>query len=267
MDELRRIKPLVCYNMIFDPDANFKMILLRGMIYDPDNVRKVLQMIRGCGGRIRLMPPSNPLGRMVDMAFTFECPDGIEEVIARRIEELGICREVEIIGLLDRRIVISPFFPIICNGRRAVIMPEILYGNLFEGMRTKFKPALTQVFIYQLGVQVGASLAELLKDILERYKDDPIYTLRGLFHFGRAFGYNVLDRVEILDDKIVLEVLDGWEAKALKKRYASPQCHLTRGLIEGFLKKAIGGEWDVEETECVAMGSETCKFIVRKKTK
>ena len=251
--------------MIFDPDANFKMILLRDMIYDPDNVGKVLRVIRGCGGRLRLMPPSNPLGRMVDMAFIFECPDGVEEVIARRIEELGICREVEIIESLDRKVAIIPFFPIICNGRRAIIMPEILYANLFEGMRTRFKPALTQIFLYQLGIQVGASLAELLKDILERYRDDPINALRMLFHFGRAFGYNILDRFKILDDKIVLEVSDGWEAKALKKRYTSPQCHLTRGLIEGFLKKVTGGEWDVEEVECVAMGSESCKFIVRKK--
>jgi len=251
--------------MIFDPNANFKMILLRDMIYEPDNVRKVLQVIRGCGGRPRLMPPSNPLGRIVDMAFIFECPEGVEEVIARKIEELGICKEVQIIEPLDRRVAINLFFPIICNGRRAVIMPEILYGNLFEEMRMRFKPALTQIFLYQLGVQAGASLAELLKDILERYKDDPINALRVLFHYGRAFGYNVLDRFEILDDKIVLEVLDGWEAKALKKRYTSPQCHLTRGLIEGFLKKVIGGEWDVEEKECVAMGSETCKFIVRKK--
>jgi len=251
--------------MIFDPDADFKMILLRDMIYDPDNVGKVLRVIRGCGGRLRLMPPSNPLGRMVDMAFIFECPDGVEEVIARRIEELGICREVEIVGLLDRRVAISPFFPIICNGRRAVIMPEILYGNLFEGMRTRFKPALTEIFLYQLGVQAGASLAELLKDALEGCRDDPINALRMLFHFGRAFGYNILDRFKILDDKIVLEVSDGWEAKALKKRYTSPQCHLTRGLIEGFLKKVTGGEWDVEEVECVAMGSENCKFIVKKK--
>ena len=113
---------------------------------------------------------------------------------------------------------------------------------------------------------MGASLAELLKDILERYRDDPINALRILFHFGRAFGYNVLDRLEILDDKIVLEVLDGWEAKALKKRYSSPQCHLTRGLIEGFLSKVIGGEWNVEETECVAMGFERCKFVIIRKT-
>jgi len=267
VDELRRVKPLICYNMIFDPDANFKTILLRDLIYSTENVERILRVIRSCGGKLRLMPPSNPLGQMVDMAFVFECPNGVEEVIGRKIEELGVCGEVQIIKPLDRRVAINLFFPIICNGRRAVITPDILYGNLFEEMRMRFKPALTQIFLYQLGVQAGASLAELLKDILERYKDDPINALRVLFHYGRAFGYNVMDRFEILDDKIVLEVLDGWEAKALKKRYTSPQCHLTRGLIEGFLKKVIGGEWDVEETECVAMGSETCKFIVRKKTK
>jgi len=268
VDELRRVKPLICYNMIFDRNANFKTILLRDLIYNPDNVKRVLQVIRSCGGRLRLMPPSNPLGQVVDMAFILECPDGVEEVIARKIEELGVCREVEIIESLDRRVAISPFFPIICSGRRAIIMPEILYANLFEGMRTRFKPALTQIFLYQLGVQAGASLAELLKDLLERYRDDPINALRILFHFGRAFGYNILGRIKILNEReIVLEVLDGWEAKALKKRYSSPQCHLTRGLIEGFLSKVIGGEWNVEEKECVAMGSECCKFVILRKTR
>jgi len=267
VDELRSVKPLICYNMIFDPNANFKTILLKDLIYNPDNVERILRVIRSCGGRLRLMPPSNPLGQVVDMAFILECPDGVEEVIARKIEELGVCREVEIIESLDRRIAISPFFPIISSGRRTIIMPEILYANLFEGMRTRFKPALTQIFLYQLGIQVGASLAELLKDILERYRDDPINALRILFHFGRAFGYNVLERLKILDDKIVLEVLDGWEAKALKKRYTSPQCHLTRGLIEGFLNRVTGRKWDVEEMECMAMGFERCKFVVWRKTK
>ena len=267
MEDLERIKPLICYNMIFDPDANFKTILLRDLIYTSDNVEKILRVVKSCGGKLRLMPPSNPLGQMVDMVVIFECPNGVEEIIGRKIEELGVCREVQIIESLDRRVAISPFFPIICSGRRTIIMPEILYANLFEGMRSRFKPALTQIFLYQLGIQVGASLAELLKDILERYRDDPINALRILFHFGRAFGYNVLDRLEILDDKIVLEVLDGWEAKALKKRYTSPQCHLTRGLIEGFLNKATGRKWDVEEMECIAMGFECCKFVVWRKTK
>jgi len=95
VDELRRTKPLICYNMIFDPDADFEMILLRDMIYDPDNVGKVLRVIRGCGGRHRLMPPSNPLGRMVDMAFIFECPDGVEEASPegwRSLEYVGRLR-------------------------------------------------------------------------------------------------------------------------------------------------------------------------------
>ena len=129
MDELRRVKPLICYNMIFDQNANFKTILLRDLIYNPENVERVLRVIRSCGGRLRLASPSNPLGQTIDMAFILECPNGVEEVVARKIEELGICREVEIIELLDRRVAISPFFPIICNGRRAIIMPCLLYTS------------------------------------------------------------------------------------------------------------------------------------------
>ena len=266
VEDLERIKPLICYNMIFDPDANFKTILLRDLIYTPDNVEKILRVVKSCGGKLRLMPPSNPLGQMVDMAVIFECPNGVEEIIGRKIEELGVCREVQIIKSLDRRVAINPFFPIICNGRRAVIMPEILYGSLFEGMRTRFKPALTQIFLYQLGIRAGAELAQLLMGILKDYRDDIVNALRILFHFGRAFGYNILGNMKILDEReIILEVIDGWEAKALKKRYTSPQCHLTRGLIEGFLSKVIGGEWNVEEMECAAMGFERCKFIIRRK--
>ena len=91
MDDLKRVRPLICYNMIFDPDANFKMILLRDLIYSTENVEKILRVIRSCGGKLRLMPPSNPLGQIVDMAFIFECPNGVEEVIGRKIEELGVC--------------------------------------------------------------------------------------------------------------------------------------------------------------------------------
>ena len=268
MDDLKRVKPLICYNMIFDPDANFKTILLRDLIYSAENVEKILRVIRSCGGKLRLMHPSNPLGQMVDMAFIFECPNGVEEVIGRKIEELGVCGEVQIIKPLDQRVAINLFFPIIYSGKRAIIVPETLYGSLFEGMRTRLKPALTHIFLHQLGIHAGAELAGLLKDILEEHKDDLINILRVLFYFGRAFGYNTLGNIETLSEKeIILEVIDGWEAKALKKRYTSPQCHLTRGVIEGFLNKATGEEWDVEEEECVAMGSETCKFIVRKKTK
>lgn len=268
VDDLKRVKPLICYNMLFDPDADFKMILLRDLIYNPDNVEKVLQVVRSCGGKLKLMPPSNPLGQIVDMVLIFECPEGVEEVIGRKIEELGVCREVQIIEPLDRRAAVNPFFPIIYGGKRAVIVPETLYGTLFEGMRTRLKPALTQIFLYQLGIHSGIELAQLLKDILEEYKEDPVNALRILFYFGRAFGYNMLGRIEMLGEKeIILEIIDGWEAKALKKRYTTPQCYLTRGIIEGFLKEVTGEEWDVEEKECIAMGSKSCRFIIRKKIK
>ncbi|MGC8848245.1 MAG: V4R domain-containing protein, partial [Conexivisphaera sp.] len=38
-----------------------------------------------------------------------------------------------------------------------------------------------------------------------------------------------------------------------------------RGVLAGLLSEVAGGEWDVEEVECVNDGSDRCVFSARRK--
>ncbi|MGC8614192.1 MAG: V4R domain-containing protein, partial [Conexivisphaera sp.] len=41
--------------------------------------------------------------------------------------------------------------------------------------------------------------------------------------------------------------------------------HFFRGMIAGALSKIEGGEWDVEEVECVNDGSDKCAFEAKRR--
>jgi predicted hydrocarbon binding protein len=55
------------------------------------------------------------------------------------------------------------------------------------------------------------------------------------------------------------------ECELLRGHRSGRTSHWIRGMIAGILTGAEGGEWDVEEVECVNDGSDMCAFEARRK--
>jgi predicted hydrocarbon binding protein len=68
--------------------------------------------------------------------------------------------------------------------------------------------------------------------------------------------------VHLLD--IDLYLIDRTSDVTFGRKSAEPICWTTVGLIQEALQRGSGMEYDIEETDCRAVGAEACKFRIRK---
>jgi Predicted hydrocarbon binding protein (contains V4R domain) len=62
-----------------------------------------------------------------------------------------------------------------------------------------------------------------------------------------------------------IEARDLVECDLLKGRMRGRTSHWFRGMLAGILEASEGGEWEVEEVECVNEGSDKCAFEARRR--
>ncbi len=124
--------------------------------------------------------------------------------------------------------------------------PEILREEAAKQFHANFKAMFREA--------KGEITSEiLLKDSAEIY---------------RFLGYGRI-RLDQLDSRGGTATADssyyviGWLARY--GRRSSPVCHLTRGFIQGVMAAIFQTEpehYVVEETDCMILGSESCRFVV-----
>jgi len=258
--DLVATKPIESLRFQIFPEKSLKLFLVEDVKNSPENMGRITRAIAIEGGKIAIMRPSNPRGEITDILYHVECPEGKEEEIASRIEELGVCKRVLIIDMPDKRLALNVLFPYKVMGERAVVMMEAVYSGFMNGMRRRLTEGGAKAFLYLIGVEVGKELFMSIAQILRgKSLTECIETI---FHIQRALGYCMLRSIKSIDDTIIIEVSDNWESSILEKRYTSPQCHLTRGIIEGFLRQLTGAKWEVNEVECLGMGDDKCVFTI-----
>jgi len=154
----------------------------------------------------------------------------------------------------------QPFFPITCFSRRGFFfLGHVLRGS-FEGIRKRLGASIAKVLLYHMGRMGGLNRAE------EAKRERPDLTLKQLmmrFLFtGYAFGQYIGELIEWSENgTIVIRTKRNWESEFLDKRYNEPQCHFTRGFLEGFLSGLFNKEFTSRETKCECMGDEYCEFV------
>ena len=209
-----------------------------------------------------ILIPSDPREDVIDLLCHVECLQEDEDMIASRIEELGVCDEVIIVKIPDNRLALNVLFPYKIMGMRGAIVPEVLCSGFLIGMRKRLGEGGAKAFLYLIGIEVGKELYSFIKTVLGDL--DLIQTLEIIFHIARALGISRLRSIRSQNSAIILELLDNLESAVLKRRYSSPQCHLTKGLLTGVLQESTKKRWEVNEVECIAMGSESCTFILER---
>ena len=257
-------KPAEALDVDFLPNKRLKGILIRDIENIPENLRKITRAIIEEAGNLIIMRPSSPSARIVDLLYYVECPEDTEEAIASRIRELNIAEEVLIFDTPDERLALNAFFPTLVLGRRAIILREPVYSGLFNGLREIVTEGGAKTFLYMIGLRTGEEVAHSLMPIVK--SKTILESLETLGLIGKALGYGDLEKIQAVKDTIIYSIQDNWEAAVLRRRYQTPQCYWTKGLLEGFLGELTGYKWKAEEEECVAMGNKRCRFTLRKES-
>ncbi len=127
--------------------------------------------------------------------------------------------------------------------------PEILREEATKQFYSNFKPLFDEI----------------------KHKVSPKMLLKNSAEIYRFLGYGRL-RLDNLTRKGGTATADssyyvvGWLARY--GRRSTPVCHLTRGFIAGIMAVVFQTPPDryvVKETDCMILGSKTCKFIVSEK--
>ncbi|MGC8970275.1 MAG: V4R domain-containing protein [Conexivisphaera sp.] len=146
---------------------------------------------------------------------------------------------------------------------RTVLMSTRALAGLLQGPREYLGDDAGAAFVYYEGFFAGRAMGEYLS----RFGRERALAM--LHRFWEARGYGT--PIEALSDPggghhrfevghlIECEVLSNY----VKGRARTS--HFFRGMIAGALSKIEGGEWDVEEVECVNDGSDKCAFEAKRR--
>lgn len=146
---------------------------------------------------------------------------------------------------------------------RAVVFTSAHLKGLFNGLYEKFKDGAA-IFLYHLGFTVGEFLANTHKSLLESGAS-PETLLELALQTGRAFGWFSKYELDIISkDEFRVKIWKNIECTFLSGVVNKPTGDLRRGILAGYTSKLFGGEWSVDEVECINSGNGNCTFHVKK---
>lgn len=158
----------------------------------------------------------------------------------------------------------SQYYEELCIvNERAVIFTHAHLKGLFNGLYEKFKEGAA-VFLYHLGLTVGEFLANTYKPLLE-LNVTPKTLLELALQTGKAFGWFSKYELDVISkDEYRIKIWNSVECSFLSGVANGPAGNLRRGILAGYLSRLFGGEWVVNEVECVNAGNERCTFHAKK---
>ena len=146
---------------------------------------------------------------------------------------------------------------------RAVLMSARALAGLLQGPREYFGEDVGAAFVYYEGFFTGRAMGEYLS----RFGREGALAMLPRIWEARGYGTHI----EMLSDpnggRYRFEVGRLIECEVLSKYLRGPAktSHFFRGMIAGVLSVVEGGEWEVEEVECINDGSDRCAFDARRK--
>ncbi|MGC8969932.1 MAG: V4R domain-containing protein, partial [Conexivisphaera sp.] len=151
------------------------------------------------------------------------------------------------------------------GGHRSVIFSRNTVLGFLRGMRELMGEAAGAAFLYHAGFVSGREWGRYLAGRARDAREALAINLEVMKSHGLATSVAVLEgegryRFEARD-LFECDLLSGYAAERGGRLRTS---HWFRGALAGFLSEVMGGEWDVEEVECVNDGSDRCAFEARR---
>ncbi len=158
----------------------------------------------------------------------------------------------------------SQYYEELCiYDKSAVIFTHAHLKGLFNGLYEKFKDGAA-VFLYHLGLTVGEFLANTYKPLLDNGAS-PKTLLELALQTGKVFGWFSKYELDIISkDEFYVKIWKSVECTFLSGVANGPAGNLRRGILAGYMSTLFGGEWTVNEVECINAGNDRCTFHVKK---
>ena len=145
-------------------------------------------------------------------------------------------------------------------GTRSLLMTGRALLGMLLGAREFLGEDVGCALLYHIGYYSGREAAREHASLL-----GPGAVPQVNFSVLQSHGY--ASSIEVLGSpdgsRYRIEARDLIECDLLKGRRSGRTSHWIRGMIAGILSAALGGEWEVEEVECVNEGSDKCAFEAR----
>ncbi|BBE41938.1 hypothetical protein NAS2_0549 [Conexivisphaera calida] len=148
---------------------------------------------------------------------------------------------------------------------RAVLMSARALAGLLQGPREYLGEDAGAAFVYYEGFFAGRAMGEYLSQF---GRESALAMMPRLWE-SRGYATSIETLSDPNGGHYRFEVRRLVECEVLSNYVKGPArtSHFFRGIIAGALSKIEGGEWDVEEVECVNDGSDKCAFEARRKGK
>ncbi|MGC8847759.1 MAG: V4R domain-containing protein [Conexivisphaera sp.] len=147
-------------------------------------------------------------------------------------------------------------------GTRSLLMTSRALLGMLLGAREFLGEDVGKALLYYIGYYSGREAAREHVELL-----GPGAAPSVNFSILRSHGY--ASSLEVLrspdGSRYRIDVRDLVECDLLKGHRSGRTSHWMRGMIAGILTGAEGGDWDVEEVECVNDGSGKCAFEARRR--
>ena len=180
-----------------------------------------------------------------------------------RLRSIDDIRSIEVReGTVRGLAVQSPGQVIESSGARAALMTSRAFRGFLLGMREFLGEEVGQTVSYYAGYYFGREAAREVREAL-----GPDLPFQADLSMIRAHGYaSSIEALRSPDgSRYRIEARELFECEVLRGRRRGRTSHWFRGLLAGVLSVAEGGEWDVEEVECVNDGSDKCAFEARRR--
>ncbi|MFP3208426.1 MAG: V4R domain-containing protein [Nitrososphaeria archaeon] len=147
-------------------------------------------------------------------------------------------------------------------GTRSILMTSRALRGMLLGMREFLGEEVGETALYYVGYYSGRGAAQEHDELL-----GPGAAPRVNFAVLQAHGYaSSIEALRSPDgSRYRIEARDLVECDLLKGRMRGRTSHWFRGMLAGILEASEGGEWEVEEVECVNEGSDKCAFEARRR--
>ena len=182
------------------------------------------------------------------------------EEVAASLSSMGGLASVRVIRDPVRGFAAAEGTTLEAGGRRSIVMTSRALLGLLLGAREYLGDPVGSAFTYYAGLFSGRESAREFAAMFDRSQAIRL-TVRTLESHGYASSIEML----VGESTYRFEAVDLVECDLLRGHRSGRTSHWFRGVLAGLLSEAVGGEWDVEEVECVNDGSDKCAFEARRK--
>ncbi len=249
-------KYVVCFNMLFDREAQYKHGILTSLskIFSDRGIP-----ILSIKTTISIKENAVRLTLFADFAQR----KNLLREVENHIRGLNYIKDIKVIEPLFNGITVDTTYTYLTfTGERAIVLRKPLFEGLIKGVREKFGES-GKTFLYHVGFILGQKAYKTQSEIVRKahgsIKETVLFTEELFKQVG--FGILKISELDLLNKRATIEIHNSFECE-LFKGSKKPESHLIRGLIAGFMSAFFRIKVSASEVKCIAKGDPYCLFLV-----